>query len=97
MKKKTKKLFFTYIGVSVLVIITPITILCGTNYHTNKIANSKQTNTTINRVQKVPNFVNTSLYQNTNYGTSTITINQPTCLVNNSNNSYNQTISNGRD
>ncbi|MBO6072710.1 hypothetical protein J6P59_03675, partial [bacterium] len=29
---------------------------------------------TINKVQKVPNFVNASLYQNTNYGTTTITI-----------------------
>ena len=46
MKNKTKKLFFTYIGVSVLAIITPIAIICGTSYHTNKIANSKQINTT---------------------------------------------------
>ncbi|MBO6042809.1 hypothetical protein J6P52_06805 [bacterium] len=74
MKNKTKKLFFKYIGVSVLAVITPIAIICGTSYHTNKIANSKQTNRTINRVSKVPNFVNASLYQNTNYGTSTITI-----------------------
>ena len=77
MKNKTKKLFFTYIGVSVLAIITPITIVCGTSYHTNKIANSKQINTTINRVSKIPNFVNTSLYQNTNYGTTKIII--PSC------------------
>ncbi|MBO6022242.1 hypothetical protein J6P68_05500 [bacterium] len=74
MKNKTKKLFFTYIGVSVLAIITPITIVCGRNYHTNKIANSKQTNTTINKVSKVPNFVNANLFQNTDYGTTKITI-----------------------
>ncbi|MBO6022234.1 hypothetical protein J6P68_05460 [bacterium] len=85
MKNKTKKLFFTYIGVSVLAIITPITIVCGTNYHTTKIANSKQINTTINKVQKVPNFINESLYQNTNYGTSTITIDQITGLINGGN------------
>ncbi|MBQ5500775.1 MAG: hypothetical protein IIT81_01000, partial [Mycoplasmataceae bacterium] len=97
MKNKTKKLFFTYIGVSVLAIITPITIVCGTNCHTTKIANSRQINTTINRVQKVPNFVNASLYQNTNYGTTTITINQATGLVNGGNNSYWQTMSNGGD
>ena len=65
-----------YIGVSVLAIITPITIVCSTSYHTNKIANSKQTNTT-NRVQKVPNFVNANLFQNTNYGTTKIII--PSC------------------
>ncbi|MBO6041693.1 hypothetical protein J6P52_00725 [bacterium] len=94
MKNKTKKLFFTYIGVSVLAIITPITIVCGTNYHTTKIANSKQINTTINRVQKVPNFVNANLYQNPNYGTSTITIKQASGLVNCDNNSYNQTMPN---
>ncbi|MBO7043407.1 hypothetical protein J6W34_02525 [bacterium] len=74
MKNKTKKLFFTYIGVSVLAIITPITIVCGTNYHTNKIANSKQTNKAINKVLKVPNFVNANLFQNTNYGKSKIII-----------------------
>ena len=77
MKNRTKKLFFTYIGVSVLAIITPITIVCGTSYHTNKIGNSKQINTTINRVQKVPNFVNANLFQNTNYGTIQIII--PSC------------------
>ncbi|MBQ5492885.1 MAG: hypothetical protein IIT78_03315, partial [Mycoplasmataceae bacterium] len=74
MKNRTKKLFFTYIGVIVLAIITPITIVCGTSYHTNKIANSKQRTRTISRVSKVPNFVNASLYQNTNYGTTKITI-----------------------
>ncbi|MBO6042738.1 hypothetical protein J6P52_06390 [bacterium] len=82
MKNKTKKLFFTYIGVSVLAIITPIAIICGTSYHTNKIANSKQINATIHRVQKVPNFVSANLYQNTNYGTSTIIIYQASGLVN---------------
>jgi hypothetical protein len=82
MKNKTKKLFFKYIGISALAIITPIAIICGTNYHTNKIANSKQANQNINRIQKVPNFVNANLYQNTNYGTSTITINKATGLVN---------------
>ncbi|MBQ5500672.1 MAG: hypothetical protein IIT81_00455, partial [Mycoplasmataceae bacterium] len=85
MKNKTKKLFFTYIAISVLTIITPITIVCGTSYHTNKTANSKQTNRTINKVQKVPNFVNANLFQNTNYGTSTITIDQTTGLVNGGN------------
>ena len=85
MKDKTKKLLFTYIGVSVLAIITPITIVCGTSYHTNKIANSKEINTAINRVQKVPNFVNANLFQNTNYGTTQIII--PSCsgLINGGN------------
>ncbi|MBO6073436.1 hypothetical protein J6P59_07645 [bacterium] len=82
MKNKTKKLFFTLIGVSVLAVIAPITIVCGASYHTNKIANSKQINTTINRVSKVPNFVNVNLFQNTNYGTSTIIIYQASGLVN---------------
>ncbi|MBQ5492601.1 MAG: hypothetical protein IIT78_01840, partial [Mycoplasmataceae bacterium] len=82
MKNKTKKLFFTYIGVSVIAIITPITIVCGTSCNTNKIANSKQTNRAINKVSKVPNFVNANLFQNTNYGKSTITINQASGLVN---------------
>ncbi|MBQ5492875.1 MAG: hypothetical protein IIT78_03265, partial [Mycoplasmataceae bacterium] len=74
MKNRRKKVIFTYIGISVLAIITPITIVCGASYHANKIANSKRINTTINRVQKVPNFVNANLFQNTDYDTSKITI-----------------------
>ena len=98
MKNRTKKLFFTYVMVSALAIITPIAIVCGTSYYTNKIANSKQINTTINRVQKVPNFVNASLYQNTNYGTSTITINQATGAINGGNALYSgETMSGGGD